>query len=480
MPFTKHDVVTNFIWKLSERCGSQAISFVVSIIIARLLDPQDYGIIALSMVFIMVLQVFADSGLATALIQKKAPDQLDFSTVFYANMVLSLGVYGIMFLAAPYIATFYNMQDLTSLIRILSLVLIGNGLANVQQAYVSKHMIFKRFFYSTLGASISSAVVGIGLAYSGYGIWSLVAQQLVTRYASCLILWLTVPFRPLLAFSWQRLKKLFAFGSKLLASALLDTSMQQVWQLIIGKVYSPADLAFFNQGQKFPMVIVSNINVSIDSILLPTMSSVQDNRQRIHDMTRRAIQTSIFIMAPLMMILAFSANTVVSLMLTDKWLPCVPFLCIFCIDYMFWPVHTANLNAINAMGRSDIFLKLEIVKKILAVVVLCFTMRYSVFAMALGVLFTGICSQVINSWPNKELLHYSYPDQVKDFLPSVILAALAGAVSFGIGLLEIPLFPKLLMQGIGGGISYLALCTLFRIDSLFFLLRMAKGLFHKQ
>lgn len=479
MPFTKHEVATNFVWKLAERCGSQAISFVISIILARLLDPKDYGIIALSMVFIILLQVFADSGLATALIQKKSPDRLDYSTVFYANIILSILLYGAMFVMAPFIASFYGMPDLVLLIRLLSLVLIGNGMANVQQAYVSKHMIFKRFFYSTLSATVLSAVVGISMAYHGYGIWSLVAQQLVNRFTSCVVLWLTVPFRPLLAFSWNRLKELFSFGSKLLASALLDTGMQQVWQLIIGKVYSPSDLAFFNQGQKFPQVIVSNINASIDSILLPTMASVQDNRERIHDMTRRAIKTSIFVMAPSMMILAFSADTVVRLVLTDKWLPCVPFLCIFCIDYMFWPVHTANLNAINALGRSDIFLKLEIIKKILGICILCITVKYGVLAMALGTLFTGIASQVINSWPNKELLHYSYLDQLRDFMPTVILATMAGAISFIVGFLPISLFPKMIMQGITGGFCYIILCFLFKIDSLWFLLKTGSRLLHK-
>lgn len=480
MPVSGHTVAINFIWKFAERCGTQLVYIVLFVVLARLLDPSDFGVISLCMVFITILQVFADSGLATALIQKLNPDRLDYSTVFYTNMVISAFLYLVMSLASPWIADFYHMPELTTLIRALSLVLIANGLANVQQAYVSKHMIFKRFFYSNLGASVSSAIIGIGMAYSGYGIWSLVAQQLVNRFGSCAILWLTVPFRPLLAFSFARLKSLFSFGSKLLISALISSGYDQLIQLVIGKVFSPSDLAYVNQGQKFPQLIVSNIDATINSILLPTMSSEQHNRQRVHDITRRAIKTSIFIMAPLMMILAFSSDTVVRFVLTDKWLPCVPFLCIFCIDYMFWPVHTANLNAINAMGRSDIFLKLEIIKKIVGIVVLCISIRYGIFAMVLSGLFTGICSQVINSWPNKELLHYSYPDQVKDFLPSVILAALAGAVSFGIGFLEIPLFPKLLMQGIGGGISYLALCILFRIDSLFFLLRMAKGLFHKQ
>ena len=462
-------VVTNFIWKFAERCGAQLISFVVSIILARILMPSAYGVIALCMVFIYILQVFADSGLGTALIQKKKPDNLDYSTVFFTNIGISLILYAGMWIGAPYIAEFYDMPSLVPLIRVLSLILISNGLRNVQQAYVAKHMIFKRFFYSTLGASICSAVVGIGMAYHGFGMWSLVAQQLFNGYVGTLILWLTVPWRPSLTFSFSRLKSLFSFGWKLLTSALIATGYDQLWQLIIGKVYSPSDLAYFNQGQKFPQVIVTNINTSIDSILLPTMSSEQDHRDRVRGMTRRAIKTSIFIMAPLMIILVACSDHVVTLVLTEKWLPCVPFLCIFCINYMFWPVHTANLNAINALGRSDIFLKLEIIKNIIGLSIVFCTMQYSVMAMAYGTLVSGVCSQIVNAWPNKRLLNYSYWQQIRDFIPSVGLAVIAGAVSYFIGFLNLPLIWLLLLQGFVGLIAYLVLAYVFRLDSFMYL-----------
>lgn len=392
MAFTKRDVFINFIWKLAERSGSQAISFIVAIILARLLMPSGYGTVALVMVFLTILQVFADSGFGVALIQKKNADDIDFSSVFYVNIAVGTLLYVIMWLAAPTIASFYGMPDLVALVRVMSLVLLINSLRNVQQAYVSKHMIFKRFFYATLGGSIVSAAVGISMAYLGFGVWALVAQQLANSAIGTAILWVTVDWRPKLVCSLDRLKGLFSFGWKMLSSALLDTGYQQLWQLIIGKLYSTSDLAFFNQGQKFPNLIVTNINASIDSILLPTMASEQDHRERVRDMTRRAIKTSIFIMAP-MMVLAFSSTNVVTLVLTEKWLPCVPFLCIFCINYMFWPVHTANLNAINALGRSDIFLKLEIIKKVVGISVLLFTMQYSVMAMAYGMLLTGVLAR---------------------------------------------------------------------------------------
>ena len=478
MAFTRRDVFINFIWKLAERSGSQVISFVVTIILARLLMPSDYGTVALVMVFLTILQVFADSGFGVALIQKKGADDVDFSSVFYINVAIGCLLYAIMWGMAPLIASFYQMPDLVALVHVMSLVLLINSLRNVQQAYVSKHMIFKRFFYATLGASIVSAVVGISMAYLGFGVWALVAQQLTNNAIGTAILWFTVKWRPKLICSLERLKGLFSFGWKMLSSALLDTGYQQLWQLIIGKLYSPADLAFFNQGQKFPNLIVTNINASIDSILLPTMASEQDHRERVRDMTRRAIKTSIFIMAPMMMVLAFSSTNVVTLVLTEKWLPCVPFLCIFCINYMFWPVHTANLNAINALGRSDIFLKLEIIKKVVGISVLLFTMQYSVMAMAYGMLLTGVLGQIINSWPNRKLLGYGYLHQLRDLLPSIALAVIAGAAAYGVGMMQLPIHLVLViaLQIIVGAVTYLALSYLLRIDSLLYLFQVIKPL----
>lgn len=478
MAFTKRDVFINFIWKLAERSGSQAISFIVAIILARLLMPSDYGTVALVMVFLTILQVFADSGFGVALIQKKNADDLDFSSVFYVNIAVGTLLYVIMWLAAPTIASFYGLPDLVPLVRVMSLVLLINSLRNVQQAYVSKHMIFKRFFYATLGGSVVSAVVGISMAYLGFGVWALAAQQLTNSAIGTAILWFTVNWRPKLICSLDRLKDLFSFGWKMLSSALLDTGYQQLWQLIIGKLYSTSDLAFFNQGQKFPNLIVTNINASIDSILLPTMASEQDHRERVRDMTRRAIKTSIFIMAPMTMVLAFSSTNVVTLVLTEKWLPCVPFLCIFCINYMFWPVHTANLNAINALGRSDIFLKLEIIKKAVGLSVLFFTMQYGVMAMAYGMLLTGVLSQIINSWPNRKLLGYGYLHQLRDLLPSIALAVIAGAAAYGVGMMQLPVHLVLViaLQAIVGAVTYLALSYLFRIDSLLYLFQVIKPL----
>lgn len=475
MNTVKNSILKNFIWRFAERCGAQLVTFIVSIVLARILAPEDYGTIALVTVFTTILQVFVDSGLGTALIQKKDADDLDFSSVFFFNFAVCLILYLCMFISAPFIAEFYNDVSLTPVVRVISLTIVMSGIKGIQQAYVSKHMMFKRFFFSTIGGTIFSAFFGIALAYAGFGVWALVAQQLSNMVIDTLILWLTVKWRPKLMFSWTRLKGLLKFGWKLLVSALLDTGYSNLRNLIIGKMYSSSDLAFYNQGDKFPKVIVTNINTSIDSVLLPTMSSVQDDRVRVKNMTRRAIKTSTFVMAPLMMGMAFCAEPIVRLVLTDKWLPCVPYLRIFCITYMFWPIHTANLNAINAMGRSDWFLKLEIIKKIMGMTILLSTMWFGVMALAYSLLVSNVLSQIINSWPNRKLLNYSYLDQVKDFAPGILLAVFMGVCVYFIGYIPLPTILTLVIQIIAGAAIYIVLSAILKLEEFEYLTGMIKS-----
>ena len=468
------NIASNFIWRFAERCGAQLVSFLVSVVLARILAPEDYGTIALVTVFTAILQVFVDSGLGTALIQKKDADDLDFSSVFYFNFAMCLVLYAGMFSVSPYIAIFYEDMTLTPVIRVLSLTIVISGVKGIQQAYVSRNMLFKRFFFSTIGGTIFSAFLGIGLAFSGYGVWALVAQQLSNTMIDTLILWITVKWRPQKEFSLKRLRTLFSYGWKLLASSLLDTVYNNLRNLIIGKMYSSADLAYYNQGDKFPKIIVTNINTSIDSVLLPTMSNEQDDRKRIKSMTRRAIKTSTYVMAPLMMGLAFCAESIVKIVLTDKWLPCVPFLRLFCISYMFWPVHTANLNAIKAMGRSDWFLKLEIVKKIVGLFFLLSSMWFGVMAMAYSLLLSSILSQVINAWPNRQLLGYGYLEQVRDFAPGILLAVGMGIGVYFIGFLPLPTIITLVIQIIAGAAIYIVASALLKLEEFEYLVGMIK------
>lgn len=470
-------VISGFLWRFAERCGAQIVTFIVSIVLARILAPEDYGVISLVTVFTTVLQVFVDSGLGTALIQKYNADDLDFSSVFYFNFIVCIVLYAGMFVASPYIASFYNDLSLTPIIRVISLTIVISGVKGIQQAYVSRNMLFKRFFFATIGGTIFSAFLGIWMAYRGYGVWALVAQQLSNTTIDTIILWITVKWRPKLMFSWSRLKGLLSFGWKLLASALLDTCYNNLRNLIIGKMYSSSDLAFYNEGDKFPKTAATNINTSIDSVLLPTMANVQDDRAEVKSMTRRAIKTSIYIMAPMMVGLAVCAEPIVRLLLTEKWLPCVLYLRIFCITYMFWPVHTANLNAIKAMGRSDWFLRLEVIKKVMGMILLLSTMWFGVDVMAYSLLLSSFLSQLINSWPNKKLLGYSYWEQLKDFLPSILLSVLMGAVVYCIGFIKMPTVLTLTVQVFVGVVIYAGLSALLKLEEFGYILGVVKSFF---
>ncbi len=476
----KSSVLSNFIWRFAERCGAQFVTVIVSIVLARILSPKDYGQIALITVFTTIMQVFVDSGLGLALIQKKDADELDFSSVFYFNFAVCLISYAFMFATAPYIAAFYKDTSLTPIIRVISLTIVISGVKGIQQSYVSRNMLFKLFFFSTLGGTIFSAFLGIGLAYAGFGVWAIVAQQLSNTAIDTLILWINVKWRPKKMFSWNRLKSLLSFGWKMLVSSLLDTVYNNIRSLIIGKMYSSADLAYYNQGKQFPHTIVNNINSSIDSVLLPSMSSAQDDRTRVKSMTRRSIKTSTYIMAPMMMGLAFCAEPIVQLVLTDKWLPCVPFLRIFCITYMFYPIHTANLNAIKAMGRSDYFLKLEIAKKTVGMTLLISTMWFGVMAMAYSLLLGTLFGMIINSWPNKKLLNYSYFEQMKDILPGIAIAFVMGCCVKVVELLHVSAAATLMIQIPLGAVIYVGASAFFHLESFEYLIEMVKSVLRKK
>lgn len=467
-------VFSNFIWRFAERCGAQAVQFVVSVILARILIPEDFGIIALMNVFITILNVFVNYGLGVALIQKKNADDIDFSTVFYTNILFCLLLYWLLFILAPLIAGFYQNPEMTMFVRVSGLTLIVSGVKNIQSAYVSRHMMFKRFFFATLGGTIGAAVIGILMAIAGFGAWALIIQSLFNNAVDTIILWWTVKWRPKKCFSFERLKGLLSYGWRMLASSLLDTVYNNVRTLIIGKLYSSADLAYYNKGKAWPNLFIENINSSIDSVLLPAMAKEQEYSERVKNITRRAIKTSSYVMAPFVMGLAFVAEPLTRLVLTEKWLPCVPYMRIFCITYMFYPIHTANLNAIKAMGRSDLFLKLEVIKKVVGLVAIIFTMHFGVLAMAYSLIFTSIVSQIINSWPNRKLLNYGYIEQVKDILPGIVLAVFMGCFVSLVALVHLPDVVTLIIQVPLGASIYIGLSKLFRLDSFEYLWEIIK------
>ena len=470
----RQKVISNLIWRFMERCGAQLVSFAVAVVLARLIEPELFGLIATVTVITSILLVFADSGMANALIQKKDPDDLDFSSVFFFNIVFCVAIYAALYFAAPWLAKLYKAPSLVVILRVLGLTIIVAGIKNVQQAYVSKTLQFKRFFFATLGGTVLSGIVGIAMALMGYGIWALVAKELVNVTVNTAILWLTVGWRPKLMFSFRRLVKLLDFGWKLLVSGLLDNIYNKLRQIIIGIKYSSADLAFYDRGNSLPNLIVENVNSSIDSVLLPVLSTEQDSAEQVRRMTRRAIKVSTYIMMPLMMGLAVCAEPLIRLLLTEKWLPCVPYLRIFCFTYAFYPVHTANLNAIKAMGRSDLFLILEIIKKGIGIVALVATVNLGVYAMALSLLAVALISQVINAWPNQKLLGYAYPQQFLDMLPAMVLTLVMGACVYPISFLQLSDWIVLPLQVLAGVAVYVLLSALFKVDSFQYMLGIIK------
>ena len=472
-------VIANLLWRFAERIASQLVQFVVSVVLARLLEPSTFGTISLVLVFTQILQVFVDRGMGSALIQKKDADDVDFSTVFYFNIVWCALTYAVAYFGAPFVGAFYNNAELIPITRVLATTVLISGVRNVQQAYVSRTLQFKRFFWSTLSATIVSGVVGVAMAMMGYGVWALVAQQVVNVLVATIVLWYTVRWRPIRAFSLSRLKGLVSYGWKLLASGLIDTLYNNIRQLLIGKLYTESDLAFYNRGQQIPNLVVININSSIDSVLLPVMSKEQDDAARVRSICRRSMTISTYVMAPLMMGIAFCAEPLVSLIFTDKWLPCVPYLRLFCISYIFFPLHTANLNAINAMGRSDLFLKLEIAKNVIGFILLLATMNISVMAMAYSLLVNSVASQIINSWPNRKLLNYRYSEQLADILPSIALSVAMGFVVYPISWLPIPTFVILVLQFFIGAAFYLAVSSILKFDSYDYMKQMTVSFIKK-
>lgn len=474
----KDKVFSGLTWKMGERMLTQGISFVLSIILARLLSPDEYGTVSLVLIFITIANVFVTNGFGESLIQRKNADALDFSTMFYCSLALSIVLYAIMFVSAPLISAFYNSPELVSILRVLSLMLPISAINTIQNAYVSKNMMFKKFFTSSILGTLVSGIVGIWMAYEGYGVWALVAQHMVSIIVVTIVLFVTVGWHPQFLFCFARLKQMFGFAWKLTASQLINTLYSELRQLVIGKIYTSSDLAFYNKGNQFPSLVINNIDTSISSVLYPAMATAE-SRERLKQMTRRSMQISSFIIFPLMVGMIAVADPMIELLLTEKWLPCVPYLQLGCIYWMFQPGQTANAQAIKATGRGDIYLKLEIVKKIIGVSLLLLTMKISVFALvASNTIFAGI-SMLINMYPNKKLIFYGYREQLKDLGPSLILSCSMGVVVFLTGSLSAGnwiLIPQVLV----GVLVYIGGAHIFKVESYRYIVAYAGGLLRKK
>lgn len=471
----KGKVMSGLIWTFGERVLAQVFSFVISIILARILMPEEYGVIAIILVFINLANVFVTNGFGESLIRKTDSNESDFSTVFYCNFFFSWVLYAILFISAPYIAKFYSQNSLTILLRVLALKLPVAAINTIQHAYVSKHMIFKRFFFSSLGGTLASGAAGLFMAYSGFGAWALVAQYLVDTFVDTAVLFFTIPWKPKLLFDKNSAKALIGYGWKLTASSFLNMLYSELRSLIIGRVYSSSDLAYYNRGNQFPSLIITNIDSTIGTVVFPVMTKVANEKERLRQVSRRALRTTSYLIFPLMIGLFVIAEPLVKLLLTEKWIFCVPFLQCSCIFYMCQPIQTTNWQIIKAVGRSDLCLKLEIIKKIIGVAIIIISMNYGVLYIAIGNALFAVISMVINVIPNRSLIGYSAWQQIKDLFPALSLSCIMGISVYFITLLDLPVLIELILQVITGGVVYLMLSWLFKLDGFIYLFNMTKS-----
>lgn len=474
MVYSRNTLIRSTIWKLFERFSSQVVSFIVSIILSRILMPEEYGVIAILLIFIYLANVIIDGGLNTALIQKKNTDNIDFSTILYVSLILATILYLILFFLSPIIANFYENSRLVLLLRVLSINLFFNSFNAVQRAYVSKNMMFSKLFYSSFGAVILSGVCGIILAYKGCGAWSLVGQQLVSQIVTCLIMWYTIKWRPIAVFSFERFKGLFNYGWKIFVTNFVIAIYENIRGLIIGKMYSPISLAYFERGKSLPSLFMDNINVSIRTVLFPALSSEQDNKLRIKQMMRRSMNLNCYITFPLLIGLFVVADSFVAVLLTEKWMSAVPFIRIFCIALMLLPLQNSNIEAIKALGYSGIILKLELIKKILEAVILVISFTINVYAVAWGIVVYNVICIFINLYPNRKLLNCNIFEQFIDILPIFITSVLMGGVTWSVYWYGLSDLSTLIIQVCIGFTSYILFSKLFKIDSFIYLLDIFK------
>lgn len=470
---------SNFIWRLLERFGASGVTLVVSVMLARLIDPNVYGLVAIVSVIISFVEVFVDGGLGTALVQKIDADDTDFSTVFYFNLFFGLFVYSLLFCIAPFVADFYRSDGLCAVIRVLSIVVIISAVKGIQQSYVTKHLLFKRFFFSTLGGTIAAAVVGIWMAYKGYGVWALVFQNIVNQITDTAILWMTVKWRPKLKFSWIRLERLLAYGIKMLGANLIASIYNSVRQLAIGKVYTTSELAYYNQGYKYPFFVMNNVNSSVDSVLFPVMVQAHGNGDAVKNVVRKSVIIESFVLFPLLTGLCACAPRLIPILIGDKWNASIPYLQIFCIALLINSLHTPHFNALKAVGRSDLIFKVEFFKKSIDFIIVIVTLFFGAFAVALGAIAEGIISYASTAWVNGKTTDYPFREQFSDVAPNLLMTIIMGGTVYLENKLPVGNGLAIIVQILTGAIVYLCCSYVFRPPAIAYVKMLALGIVRK-
>lgn len=471
----KQKTVKGILWSSLERFSVQGIQFVVMIIMARMLTPNDYGLVGMLAVFIAVSQSLVDSGFSQALIRKQDRTETDNSTVFYFNIIVGFILYGLLFALAPFIADFYNEPQLTAITRVIGLSVLFNSLVVVQRALLTIKIDFKTQAKAALTAAIISGVLGIWMAASGYGVWSIVAQQLANLGINTLLLWILSHWRPSLIYSWKSFHVLFGFGSKLMVSGLIDTIYRNIYLIVIGRVFSAADLGYYTRAHQFTDFPSSNVSGIIQRVTYPILCSIQNENERLSDVYRRFLRLSAFIVFPLMMGLAAVAEPLVLALLKEQWLFAATLISIICFSMMWYPIHSINLNLLQVKGRSDLFLKLEIYKKIVGIIILCITIPMGLIAMCVGSFFSSIIALIINTYYTGKLIKVGFLRQMHDLFPILGLSSsMGGFVYLIIHLISLNPIVELSLGICIGIIYYILLSILFKFSEFNELLDLLK------
>lgn len=472
----KTTTIRSLFWKLFEQGGTAIVSLVIQVVLAHLISPERFGELAIMLVFVNVGNVIVQSGLNTAIIQSPDATERDYSTVFWMSLAMSLVSYAIVFFAAPAVADFYAMPTTVWPLRVLVLVLIINAYNAIQEAIVARNLDFRKTATATVVAGIISCTVGVWIALRDGGIWALVIQQLLQQACKCIVLAFEIDWKPQLVFELDRAIVLFRFGWKLLASGLLEQGYQSLSDLLIGKVFTKTDLGYVSQGKKYPLALGALLDGAIQPVMLSAASRVQDDVEQVKRLARRALKTSTFLIIPAMALFAVAAEPIVRIVLGPQWLPSVPFVRAYCLIYAMLPIHTTNLQVLNGMGRSDLFLRLEIIKKIVSISMLCFTafVLRSLYAIVGGYIVAAILCTFINAHPNKRVIGYAYMEQVRDILPAVLLSMLAAAAAYPVSQLPLNDFLMVLAQGVVMAGVYLLAAWLFRMEEFTYLLNTAR------
>lgn len=461
----KKQTVSGLFWKMAERIGSQFIRMVVMIVLARILMPEDYGAIALVMVFISICDVILINGLSSPLIQKKDADSLDFSTIFYCSIALGFVLFLIVYASAPSIALFYDMEILCPVLRVLSIGIVVSSVGSVQNAYVSRIMQFKTFFFASLIGLVISGTIGIWMAYQGYGIWALVGQTLSNQIVNVIVVFIMIRWLPTKEFSWQRFKGMWSFGWKIFIAALINNLFQDIRTILIGKFYTKQDLAYYNQGNQYPQLVVGTVNTSINSVLFPAIAKIQDDIPAVRAFLRRSNKMGSYFLFPLLLGFAATAEPLVRLFLTDKWLPSVPFIQVMCLALFLSPISTPSQQAIKAIGRSDVTMKQELIKKSVYLALIIAGLFISVWGVVIGSAIGEIWCVMVNAFPCKKHLGYTFKDQLGDIMPNLLLAGLMAIAVYSINYIGLPPQISLIIQVPLGGLLYFALSVLAKNES---------------